>query len=450
MGHDTHFLSRLERLDHRSLDLALGLYRDPLAVKFVLSTVELPDDGSRVALALTDAPDPPHIVVARDGGFVTCLGPGMSVGRLPLIGRAAIDAAFEDSARVGRADARILMRGGLVELIERVLTAGHRLAREDFEAAALMAPLIQPVFLDAIQRTSDYMFGVQRAMSLRRLRRTDRQTIETLRRYAIAVESVRHVILVSIPAGALMLHSGTPAAGVAAMGDFGTFTGDLGGIAGAACFAAGIGPGMLPGYAERWREADDVLTLIAPLTGLIALAVRHPETRAEVVEILGERQAPVFHDFDAALAGGFADVTVTLLTDAAEFEAAADDLRLGVVEAIADQCGMEPDAVPDLLVNGLLANLQLQWMGDHIGISRLPAVAAWAARLEPSDLYLPAEHLSAIRTGTGVEGTRRALAGVVRWEGRHVPVVRDAPKVGRNDPCPCGSGRKYKRCCIGQ
>jgi uncharacterized protein len=25
-------------------------------------------------------------------------------------------------------------------------------------------------------------------------------------------------------------------------------------------------------------------------------------------------------------------------------------------------------------------------------------------------------------------------------------VVRDAPKVGRNDPCPCGSGRKYKQC----
>ena len=27
------------------------------------------------------------------------------------------------------------------------------------------------------------------------------------------------------------------------------------------------------------------------------------------------------------------------------------------------------------------------------------------------------------------------------------PYVRNAPKVGRNDPCPCGSGRKYKRCC---
>ncbi len=27
------------------------------------------------------------------------------------------------------------------------------------------------------------------------------------------------------------------------------------------------------------------------------------------------------------------------------------------------------------------------------------------------------------------------------------PIRREAPKVGRNDPCPCGSGKKYKQCC---
>jgi SEC-C motif-containing protein len=27
------------------------------------------------------------------------------------------------------------------------------------------------------------------------------------------------------------------------------------------------------------------------------------------------------------------------------------------------------------------------------------------------------------------------------------PVVRSGPKVGRNDPCPCGSGKKFKQCC---
>ena len=31
-------------------------------------------------------------------------------------------------------------------------------------------------------------------------------------------------------------------------------------------------------------------------------------------------------------------------------------------------------------------------------------------------------------------------------EATQQPVVRDAPKVGRNDPCPCGSGKKYKQC----
>jgi uncharacterized protein len=27
------------------------------------------------------------------------------------------------------------------------------------------------------------------------------------------------------------------------------------------------------------------------------------------------------------------------------------------------------------------------------------------------------------------------------------PFVRSTPKTGRNDPCPCGSGKKYKQCC---
>jgi uncharacterized protein YecA (UPF0149 family) len=26
----------------------------------------------------------------------------------------------------------------------------------------------------------------------------------------------------------------------------------------------------------------------------------------------------------------------------------------------------------------------------------------------------------------------------------------DSRQTGRNDPCPCGSGKKYKRCCLGK
>lgn len=31
---------------------------------------------------------------------------------------------------------------------------------------------------------------------------------------------------------------------------------------------------------------------------------------------------------------------------------------------------------------------------------------------------------------------------------QEMPYVRETPKVGRNDPCPCGSGKKYKKCCM--
>ncbi len=38
------------------------------------------------------------------------------------------------------------------------------------------------------------------------------------------------------------------------------------------------------------------------------------------------------------------------------------------------------------------------------------------------------------------------------WFERSIPgtVKREVPKVGRNDPCPCGSGKKFKNCCANQ
>jgi len=47
--------------------------------------------------------------------------------------------------------------------------------------------------------------------------------------------------------------------------------------------------------------------------------------------------------------------------------------------------------------------------------------------------------------GYGVED-EAAQVEAMRAQGQQQPVVRDMPKVGRNDPCPCGSGKKYKQC----
>ena len=58
---------------------------------------------------------------------------------------------------------------------------------------------------------------------------------------------------------------------------------------------------------------------------------------------------------------------------------------------------------------------------------------------------------SAQVTNAGLEDTAiKSLDGKTpNKEGNMVntPVVNNDPKVGRNDPCPCGSGKKYKNCC---
>lgn len=56
-----------------------------------------------------------------------------------------------------------------------------------------------------------------------------------------------------------------------------------------------------------------------------------------------------------------------------------------------------------------------------------------------------AEHLSTLPQWDGIfdEETRRRLA----LEQKRSKTIVKGEKIGRNDPCPCGSGKKYKKCC---
>jgi len=57
-----------------------------------------------------------------------------------------------------------------------------------------------------------------------------------------------------------------------------------------------------------------------------------------------------------------------------------------------------------------------------------------------------------ILNADAVEAIRRSLNGVLPDHIKHVrihltPRQLRRGKVGRNEPCPCGSGKKFKRCC---
>lgn len=56
-----------------------------------------------------------------------------------------------------------------------------------------------------------------------------------------------------------------------------------------------------------------------------------------------------------------------------------------------------------------------------------------------------AEHLYTLPQWNAIfdEETRKKLT----QEQKKSRTIVKSPKVGRNDPCPCGSGKKYKKCC---
>ena len=73
----------------------------------------------------------------------------------------------------------------------------------------------------------------------------------------------------------------------------------------------------------------------------------------------------------------------------------------------------------------------------------------WARREEPWTFYDEAQILA--RQERWREEDARALSVADRHDGLYdfpEPYVRGQPKPGRNDPCPCGSGMKYKKCCL--
>ena len=50
-------------------------------------------------------------------------------------------------------------------------------------------------------------------------------------------------------------------------------------------------------------------------------------------------------------------------------------------------------------------------------------------------------------TGEGLKQDRETAVPNKSQNAPNTPVKNEGPQVGRNDPCPCGSGKKYKQCC---
>ncbi|HHX8484291.1 TPA: preprotein translocase subunit SecA [Vibrio diabolicus] len=184
---------------------------------------------------------------------------------------------------------------------------------------------------------------------------------------------------------------------------------------------------------KQWLEEDDKLYEEALREKIINLAV---EVYKEKEEVVG---AQVLRNFEKSV------MLQTLDTLWKEHLAAMDHLRQGIhLRGYAQKNPKQEYKRESFeLFEGLLETLKT----DVITVlSRV--------RVQQQE---EVERMEEQRRAQAEEAARRAQAqhaaaqnplseGEESEEGSNQPMVRDERKVGRNEPCPCGSGKKYKQC----
>ena len=166
-----------------------------------------------------------------------------------------------------------------------------------------------------------------------------------------------------------------------------------------------------------------------------------------------------------------ADVAALVLgDDAADDAGEARDTVVALLARFAGQCRREmleaEDELSLILFDGEDGKPDYTtWCRGYLeGVDASPV--AWDGDAAVDELLLPIEVLAADDDADPalVEGiadvaayrreAARELVGLLVGIRHHffdlrtsrVPAKRDAPKVGRNERCPCGSGRKFKQC----
>ncbi len=466
MSHQHHFLSRLDRVSLPHVELALSLYRDPDMLRFIIGSVRLPEGGERVALSLDHPERGPFLIVTRDGRFVTCLGEGMQVD-LPVITRGQLDglAAKVTDLRARMEACRTLagQRGGMGKLLARVYEAADELSREEFVAISALQPLYRGVeFLNLLFGAASDLEAARDRL-LQAMRRSDKLKPayrEVLRAYWNLCFAIGHFSVLTGMSGPKLLEElpddlaeqllegsfswGAVRQGIVALA--------LKGIWG----AARIGKPYLPTYKRLFFKSGSLLTMTDASMGLAALGLRHSRLRAEVQKTLAS--GPPIDREDAL--GKYLRKLLEVIQRSLELEmehpeaSALVQREFGAVLCIKIAEGLprgspfrfeRVEDVPEDLAMTLAVNNECDFLDAGVTLPVMLACLPWVARAAPEQLYLPRDFIKATRAPWTPEHTCRLLRAHRDHYGSRAPQKPEGPT--RNGPCPCGSGKKYKRCC---
>jgi hypothetical protein len=137
------------------------------------------------------------------------------------------------------------------------------------------------------------------------------------------------------------------------------------------------------------------------------------------------------------------------------FKADAKEVLLRALRAIFNQIGKRPQDLDGEDMRSLLSDhLPMHFFkGDPLAAIMIDVMGNYLNFLEEQHV-VPA--LFELRNALAQEGESfesRIKEGIGTGEGQSlgqkIETIRHrGNKVGRNDPCPCGSGKKFKKCCM--
>ena len=469
MGHDIHFLQRLERVSLPQVELAMSLYNDSPLVHFILGTTRLPDSAEKVAISLAHPEEGPFLIVARTGHFVTCLGAGMRLGpEIPVITRQHLDSILskveDHRERVQQAYRVAGNKGRVHQLLRRIYTAADGLSREEFIGISAWRPLMGREFLAQLLGAASYLVKARKV--LRKLDKPPKQYEGALREYWNTFWAVGHLTLLAgeniretleaLPEvlSDLAASNGTISWGIVRQGFVPL------GMRGA-WLAGKLGRSGISHYKNLYERAVSPLQLIDSGLGLLALAARHGSLRGEIRKALPREFADddtAFQDYMRGLVAAARMAFHLCMDQPEQYQAHIQDVgrrfHLRLTGLTIEPSQVRPEqlaSVRDELIMPALALPPQCFMSDMNVIMHLFMVAPYAARMQAEDFYYAQADLGTVTRPWVPEDSLQLLRSYRdQYEGGARRPVRVEKTPGRNEPCPCGSGAKYKRCCIGR
>lgn len=107
------------------------------------------------------------------------------------------------------------------------------------------------------------------------------------------------------------------------------------------------------------------------------------------------------------------------------------------------------DTAPEDWFDDLTDEEEVEWLDERLFPLMVLTGEAESAAREHGEAWPEGEELDELNRQAEEDLARAVSELYLFWTAKRGvgTVRRDGGKVGRNDPCPCGSGKKYKQCC---